>query len=280
MSPDGLRARLAAARGFLFDLDGTLALADRRSHGYRALPGAIELLAVLRERGLPFALMTNGTVHTPASYVGMIARAGLEVPERLMLTPAVVAADVLAARGHRRVLVLGGAGVGEPLAAAGLEVVRPRDAVAEPDAVFVGWYPEFGLPDLEAACRAAWAGAALYSASNAPVFATEDGKTIGISEAICAAVHAVTGRRCRVLGKPSPSVLRVVAERLAVRARDLAVVGDDPSLEVRMARAGGALAIGVLSGLANAAEFERLAPQRAAHAVLPGVAGLVDLLAR
>ena len=38
--PDPLD-RLRAARGFVFDMDGTLVLGDRQSHGLRPLPGAV-----------------------------------------------------------------------------------------------------------------------------------------------------------------------------------------------------------------------------------------------
>ena len=38
-------AKLAEVRGFVFDIDGTLALADKRLSGYQPLPGACELLA-------------------------------------------------------------------------------------------------------------------------------------------------------------------------------------------------------------------------------------------
>ena len=43
--PDPM-ARLADARGFVFDLDGTLVLGDRRGHGLRPLPGAVETTGV------------------------------------------------------------------------------------------------------------------------------------------------------------------------------------------------------------------------------------------
>ncbi len=273
-----VRDRLDAAKGFVFDLDGTLALSDRHSHGYKPLPGSLELLATVRESGRPFVILTNGTVHTPADYAGMLQRAGIAIAERDMLTPAVVAADVLVAKGHRQVLVLGGAGVRQPLADAGLATVLPADADRSADAVFVGWHAEFTLPDLEAACQAVWSGAQVYSASDAPFFATSAGRTIGVSRVICAAIHSVTGKRSRVVGKPSASALRVCAARLGRRPQDIAVVGDDPVLEVRMALDGGALAIGVCTGLADAAAFASLPPARRAHATFPGMQELLDVM--
>ncbi len=49
------------------------------------------------------------------------------------------------------------------------------------DAVYVGWHPDCGMKDIEAACHAIWAGAKLYVASDVPFFATRHGRTIGYS---------------------------------------------------------------------------------------------------
>jgi NagD protein len=273
-----LRERLAAAAGFVFDLDGTLALSDRRSHGFIPLPGALELLALLRETGRTVVVLTNGTIHPPRRIVEELTRAGFSIPASAMFTPAVVAADFFARKGYRCVLVLGGPGVLEPFTAAGVPFVRPGEPQGAADAVFVGWYPEFTFPDLESACRAVWGGAALYTASNAPFFATREGKTLGVSGAIVAAIHSVTGVRAQVLGKPAAEALRVVARKLGVRARDLVVVGDDPTLEPRMARAAGALALGVTTGLADAAAFAAMPAAQRAHTVLSGVDELLAIL--
>ena len=45
-----VQQRLRSARGFVFDIDGTLALADRQLNGYQPLPGALQTLSLLNER--------------------------------------------------------------------------------------------------------------------------------------------------------------------------------------------------------------------------------------
>jgi hypothetical protein len=47
------------------------------------------------------------------------------------------------------------------------------------DAVLAGWFPEFTMPALEAACHAVWDGATLYSASQTPFFAVDGGRALG-----------------------------------------------------------------------------------------------------
>jgi NagD protein len=272
--------RIRDSAAVLLDLDGTLALGDKQSEGYRPLPGALELLAHLRRAGTPFAIFTNGTHHTPRAYVQMLRRAGFDIEESAMLTPAVVAADYFSRKRYRRVLVLGVQGVSQPLIDAGIAIARPGDDEAGIDAAFVGWHPDFALADIESACRVAWAGAPLYAASLAPFFATRGGKTIGVSSAICAAIRNVTGQRVTVLGKPSLLALRVAARRLGVKVESLLVVGDDPLLEIAMARAGHACAVGVTTGLADAGAFAALRVESNAHLVLDGIADLLPYVSR
>ena len=169
-----VRERLRAARGFVLDLDGTLVLTDRANSSYTPLPGALPLTRWLTSRGVPFVLLTNGTAKTPQAYARALAEAGFGVPEAAVLTPAVSAAELFARRGHRRVMVLGTEGLGGPLRSA-----RRRSGAACPgraaDAVLAGWYREFSMDALEAACDAVWQGARLYSCSQSVFFATAEG---------------------------------------------------------------------------------------------------------
>lgn len=278
MTTPALQQRLRAARGFVFDIDGTLALADRNLNGYQPLPGAVQTLALLARRGTPFVAFTNGSTKTPAQLTRALTQAGFELDPQRTLTPLSVAVEVFRRKGHRRVLVLGGEGVWRPLAEAGLDVVRSPERADDADAVLIGWHPGFGRDDLDAACRAVWGGAALYTVSSAATLASRDGRTLGISGALAAAVRSVTGKRAVVVGKPSPAALKVACERLGAAAQDVAIVGDDPSLENAMALRGGALSVAVHTGLAGAADFAALPDGQRPHLSLPGVHALLDLL--
>jgi len=276
--PDA-RARLADARGFVFDLDGTLVLGDRRGHGLRPLPGAVEITSWAAARGRPFVVFTNGTTRTPARLAGIMREIGFGLPDEAMMTPASSAVRVLGREGHQRVMVLGGAGLTEPLAEAGFEVVPPEAGTAA-DAVLVGWFPEFTMPALEAACHAVWGGAELYSASDTPFFAVDGGRALGTSRAISAMIRSLTGCAVRVVGKPSLDALRSAAERLGLRPGELAVVGDDPALEVPMAHRGRSLAIAVGTGLGAAGAYDGLPAPRRPHLQVRGVDELLVILTR
>lgn len=274
--------RLAKARGYIFDMDGTLVLGDKLSGGHKALPGAIELLALLRERGIPYRVFTNGTASAPTVYAASLRRAGLDVRDEEMMTPSTTAAQWFLTRGVGKVRVLGLEGVQQPLIAAGINVVGPSEEAEGIEAVYSGWFREFTFPDLEAACRDVWAGAMMTTASHVPFFAAAGGRAIGASFAINAMIRSLTKKQAVVLGKPSAKAFHVAVADMGLprsAASDIVVVGDDPALEMRMANATGAIGIGVASGLQT---LESWAAQTGADRptlALTGVDQLVDRLA-
>ncbi len=263
-------------KGFMFDLDGTLLLSDRTLGGYEVLPGAIEVLTALAAKSIPFLVLTNGSAYPPPEQAQRLRGLGLPVADERMFTPSSVAADVMSRRRVRRALVLGGRGVGYALTQAGIEAVftgEPR--ATQVDAVYVGWHPECHMKDIEAACQAIWAGARLYVASDVPFFATRQGRTMGYSYAIVGAIRRMTRVPMILTGKPSELAMRFVARQLGVPVRDVAVVGDDPAVEIIMAHRGGATAFGVTTGIMKQEDWERETGKRRPHYVL---ADLRDLL--
>ena len=267
----------SAVRALVFDVDGTLLLSDRALGDYELLPGAVEVLSELRRRAVPFALLTNGSAYAPAEHAAKLRGAGLPVDDGQMITPSSVAADLMQRRGIRRALILGTDGVGQALRDAGIETTyQGVPHAAEVDAVYVGWHPKCGMPDIESACQAIWAGAKLYVASDVPFFATKQGRTIGYSFAIVGAIRRMTKAPMILTGKPSLHALRFVARKLGVAMRHLAVVGDDPLVEIVMARRGGAVAVGVTTGVTGPAEWARQPPARRPHHVLNSLQELLS----
>jgi 4-nitrophenyl phosphatase len=270
--------RLRQVRGFVLDMDGTLVLGDRDNQGLAPLPGALDLVRTLHDLSIPFCVFTNGTVKTPGRCADALQRIGLPVAADEVLTPASTAVDVFTAAGHRRVMVLGGPGITEPLEAAGIETLPPVPGT-RCDAVMAGWYrQELTFGALEAACFAVLDGAGFYSASQSLFFATAEGRSLGTSRAISAVVRDVTGCEVTVVGKPSPAALQTAARRLDLAPGELAVVGDDPELEVPMAHAGGAFAVAVHTGIGHAESYTGLPADVRPHLDLPDVGVLAGLL--
>jgi 4-nitrophenyl phosphatase len=212
--------RLRTSRAFVFDMDGTLVLGDKTNHHLNPLPGALEITRWLSDRRVPFVLFTNGTAHTPQQYVGMLRDVGFPLPDNGVMTPASCAADLFRRCRYRRILTLGGEGLERPLRDAGRVIVRPEGKPVA-DAILVGWFREFTMGALEAACFAAWNGAKVFSCSQSLFFATAEGKALGTSRAISAMIKDLTGARIHVIGKPALEALRCAARQLGARTTEL-----------------------------------------------------------
>ena len=265
-----------APAGVMFDLDGTLILSDRALGGYQVLPGAMELLTELDRRGMPFVALTNGSAYPASEQAPRLRALGLPIADDRLFTPNSVAAGLFKARGLKRVMVLGTDGVVAALEAEGVATCAPGDPDA--DAVYIAWHPHCTMDHIHAAAAAVLDGAALYSASDVPFFASKSGRAFGYSCAIGGAVARVTGVEPEVTGKPSQAALRFVAARLGVPVDRVAVVGDDPKVETVMARAGGAIGIGVTTGTTSAAEWVMAPEAQRPHVVVDGVGDLARLL--
>jgi ribonucleotide monophosphatase NagD (HAD superfamily) len=132
------------------------------------------------------------------------------------------------------------------------------------------------MKDIEAACNAIWSGAKLYVASDVPFFASRGGRTIGYSYAITAAVRRLTKAPAIITGKPSDHALRHIAKQLGIRKSEVGVVGDDPLVEMIMARRGGATGFGVCTGTTPRAQWARQPLNRRPHRVLENVGELLQ----
>lgn len=266
-------------RGLVFDVDGTLVLSDRSLGNYELLPYAIEVLSRLKELNIPFVLLTNGSAYPPPEQAAKMRHIGLPVDDSQMLTPSSVAADLFVRRGFRRVLVLGSRGVGFALREVGIETVHTGEhGDREVDAVYVGWHPDCSMRDIESAAMAIWNGAKLFTASDVPFFATKGGRSIGYSYAIIGAIRRLTRAPVTVTGKPSLHAMRYAARMLRLDMPSIGVVGDDPLVEVLMARRARASAIGVTTGVTTGIAWRKQPPRHRPDHVLAKLRDVLRLV--
>lgn len=269
---------LRPAQGFMFDLDGTLILSDKSLGGYTLLPGAVELLTELETRGIPFLALTNGSAYPAHQQAPRLRALGLPISDAHLFTPNSVAAQVFADRGFEKVLVLGTQGVADALNEDGIATIFPGEPGAEQaDAVYVAWHPDCSMPHIHAACEAVLGGAALFTASDVPFFASKGGRAFGYSCAISGAIARVTGQEPEVTGKPSIHAMNFVAAKLGVPSRGVVVIGDDPKVETQMARLGDAIGIGVTTGTCSYEEWAACPPDRRPHRVIDRLEEIRDL---
>lgn len=272
-----MTAPAKAPRGFMFDLDGTLILSNRKLGSYQVIPGAVEVLHELERRGIPYLAMTNGSAYPAARQGPRLREVGLPIADEHLFTPNSVAGKVFTERGHKMVLVLGTAGVVEALEGHGVPCCLPGDEAAlTADAVYVAWHPDCTMEHIHVAAGRVLDGAAFYTASDVPFFATQDGPAFGYSCAINGAIQRVTGREPEVTGKPSQLAMAFVSAELGLDAAEIVVIGDDPKVEIEMAVAGGAIGVGVTSGTTSREEWAAQPDERRPDLVIEGVGELLE----
>ncbi|AKH44222.1 4-nitrophenyl phosphatase [Altererythrobacter atlanticus] len=264
-------------KGFMFDLDGTLILSNRKLGSYQVIPGAVDLLQALEERGIPYLAMTNGSAYPARKQAPRLREVGLPIRDERLFTPNSVAAGVMLERAYSRVMVLGTDGVAEALTEQGVHCCLPGDeAAADADAVYVAWHPDCTMDHIHAACGRILDGAHFLTASDVPFFATKEGRSFGYSCAINGAIARVTGTEPEPTGKPSTDAMRFVAKQLGLDVADVAVVGDDAVAEMQMARAEGAMGIAVTSGSTSREDWAAQPPERSPHLVIEHVGELLS----
>ena len=275
--PDILR-RLAAAPGWVLDVDGCLVrTAKAGGAGGTAIEGAAEFLGWLRATGKRAVVCTNASQRPVAHYAAHLRKIGLDVADEDMITAAVAAADhIRSAHGSGPIVALGEDGLFEALEAAG---VRRAGAGDIPAAVIVGAADRYETRDINAASLAvADHGAAFYVTVDTPWFHGGEGRSVASSTAIARAIQGVTGVAPITCGKPSAALADVLRGRLGGPGAHLAIVGDMASIEMRMARAMGALGVLVLSGGTPESDVQGLPDSDRPHLVVKHVGALVAAL--
>ena len=244
------RRDLRALRGFVFDLDGCVWTGDI------LVPGAAEVLALLRQQGRRVSFLTNNSRARSATMQAKLERLGVEAAVEDVLTPLEILGEVIATRwGISRVLAIGGPELEAAVLDGGHTLVAV-DRYGEATVVVVGNDFAFSYERLTAASRAVAAGAAFVTPNLDPRLPLEGGDFLPGCGAVVEAVAAASGARPVVIGKPEPPLFELALGRMELRAEEAAMVGDSVDSDIRGARRVGMTAIlfapdGGLDGVAH-----------------------------
>lgn len=215
---------LDRVRFVLCDLDGVVWL--RR----KALPGAADAIARLRDSGRRVLFVTNNSMSTVADQERALA--AIDVPAGGdVVTSAQAAASLVGA--EQRVVVCGGEGVVEAVEERGASALREGEA----DAVIVGLHLDFDYGRMQAANAAIRGGARFIATNDDATYPTPDGPIPGAG-ALVAAVATASGSRPVIAGKPFDAMARLVRERCGPEFSDATalMVGDRWSTDGLFAR--------------------------------------------
>jgi HAD superfamily hydrolase (TIGR01450 family) len=248
-----LNDRLQKIRHVALDMDGTI------YQGGTLFDFTNPFLAQLSELGIGYTFLTNNSSKSVDDYVRHLRKLGIEASADQVYTSTQASIEYLREEmpSVRRLFVLGTSSMRVEIESAGF-VMTADDPDDEPDAVLVGFDTELNYARL---CRTAY-----WIAQGKPFLASHPDRVCPTDEptvlvdcgAVCAALHAATGRKPdAVVGKPDPRMLRGLLLRHGLEPEAMAMVGDRLYTDMEMARRTGVLGVLVLTGEATKEDAAR-----------------------
>ena len=252
-----------AIASWLMDMDGVLV------HEEDAIPGADRFLAALRERAIPFLVLTNNSIYTPRDLSARLRASGLDVPEESIWTSALATARFLDdQRPGGSAFVIGEAGLTTALHQAGYTLTE-RD----PDYVVLGETRTYSFERITHAIRLIAAGARFIATNPDPSGPSPDG-LVPATGSVAALISKATGVEPYYVGKPNPLMMRSALNALDAHSETTAMIGDRMDTDIVSGLEAGLETILVLTGVSTRESAERF-PFRPSR-ILESVADLAD----
>jgi NagD protein len=247
------------------DMDGVLVREED------SIPGADRFLAALKERGLPFLLLTNNSIYTPRDLAARLRASGLDVPETSIWTSALATASFLAdQRPGGSAFVIGEAGLTTALHDEGYTLTE-RD----PDYVVLGETRTYSFERIATAIRLITGGSRFIATNPDPTGPSPTGP-LPATGAVAALISRATGVEPYFVGKPNPLMMRSALNAIDAHSESTAMIGDRMDTDIVAGLEAGLETILVLTGVTAEAETERY-PYRPSR-IVESVAELADEL--
>jgi NagD protein len=247
------------------DMDGVLV------HEEAPIPGSAQFLGALRERGIPFLVLTNNSIYTRRDLAARLRASGLEVPEQAIWTSALATARFLEdQRPGGSAFVIGEAGLTTALHEAGYTLTE-RD----PDYVVLGETRTYSFERLTRAIRLIAEGAR-FIATNPDATGPHPDGPLPATGSVAALISRATGVDPYFVGKPNPLMMRSALNAIEAHSEETAMIGDRMDTDIISGLEAGLETILVLTGVTQREEAERF-PFRASR-IVDSVADLLTEL--
>jgi NagD protein len=250
---------------WLMDMDGVLV------HEEQAVPGADAFLDRLKERELPFLVLTNNSIYTRRDLSARLRASGLQVPEDSIWTSALATAGFLQdQRPDGSAFVIGEAGLHTAMHEVGYTMTD-----RSPDYVVLGETRTYSFERVTQAVRLITAGARFIATNPDPTGPSLDGP-MPATGAVAAMISRATNVEPYYVGKPNPLMIRSALNTVDAHSETTAMIGDRMDTDIVAGLEAGLEAILVLTGVTAEADTERH-PYRPTR-IVQSVADLVDEL--
>lgn len=238
-------------RAVVSDMDGVLWRGDE------ILPGVTEFFALLRSRGIAYALATNNATKTPGDYVQKLAALGIEeIQNSQIVTSSTTAASYLQTQhpAGTPVHVLGSDRLRVLMTEAGF-TIADQDVAA----VVVALDPQLTYDKLKRAALLIRGGAAFIACNEDATYPVPEGLAPGAGS-IVAALRTATDVEPLVMGKPHAPMYHAALQHLGQPAANTLMIGDRLNTDITGAALLGMRTALVLTGVSTPEEAAAAQP--------------------
>ena len=233
-------------KGFLIDMDGVI------YRGSEPIPGAVEFINSLRDKGYPFLFLTNNSQRTNRDVCYKLRKMGFLVNDEDIFTCAMATARYLASRQtHGTAYVIGEGGLLTELHNVGYSIVDDH-----PDYVIIGEGRTIMLESVDKAINMIMGGAKLIATNLDPNCPVGNGKYRAGCGAFVSMLEFATGRQAFSVGKPSPVMMRMARKILGLSTDETIMIGDTMGTDILGAGSMGFTTVLTLSGVTSVNDLE------------------------
>jgi arabinose operon protein AraL len=230
-------------RGFIFDLDGTVYLSDA------LIPGADEVIRLLREGGRKVVFLSNKPIQTREDYASKLTRLGIPTrPDEVINSTFVMTNYLKKNAPGAKLFVVGETPFVDELRRAGFTITEEPRKI---DYVVVAFDRTFDYHKLNVAFQAIKLGAH-FIATNPDRTCPVEGGEIPDCAGMIAAIEAVTTKKVElIVGKPSPLIIEAALEVMGLKPDDCILIGDRLETDIKMGKESGIATGIVLTGVTD-----------------------------
>jgi len=229
-------AKLHKIKAYLIDLDGTTYIDGN------LLPGMPQFIDTLRNNHLKFMFFTNNSSQAIRTYSDKLNIMGIKTSEHDILNSTIVTGMYLKEKGYKTIYCLGTTDFEQEISSFGLNISREN-----PQCVVLSFDKTLTYEKLENACKLINKGVDYIATNPDLVCPTNDGYIPDCGSMI-ALIHAATGKKPKIVGKPHKPMIEMAQTRFAVSIAETAIIGDRLYTDIRMGKNCGLLSILTLSG--------------------------------
>lgn len=234
---------------FLFDMDGTIYREEK------VFEGTHQLLDSLKKDGRRYIFITNNSSKSVTEYVEKVNRLGIRADKDNFFTS--TQATILYLNKTypgMKIYCQGTDSFIKELRESGINVT---EVVEDVDVVLVGFDTELTSQKISNTCKILTMQDVPFIATNPDLRCPVNFGYIPDCGSICSILTAATGKTPIYIGKPEPTMINIVCERLGYSKEETVVIGDRLYTDISAGLNAGVTTVCVLTGEATIEEINK-----------------------